>query len=229
VVAFFFHPYYAEANSVSFEPSSARAVLLSNETELSVAPKTRRQWNSEKHIVNGDTPVAKSDLAMASSTARKPSYAVFLRVLPASVFAHHLPSPPDFGSLVFVSQRMLSIARLEGLLPSDPNTTFVADVKRLNPPTDPTGSANLPPSDATATAKVLNPSEATKREDVRDELSKVGHLRVIGVDVVPGGQMIIVGGIDGVEDWDVVRQVLISGRRGASQNSWPSVQVKHFR
>ncbi|KAN0116131.1 AAA family ATPase [Russula decolorans] len=190
---------------LSFEPSSAKAVLLTNDTELSVAPKTRRQWNSEKHIVNEENPVTKPNPAMTSPTARTPSYTVLLRVLPTSMFSDHLPSLLDFGSVIFVSQRMLSIARLEGLLPSDPKTTLIADVKRLDPPIDPAGAANLSPSDAAPIAKVLNPSEATKREDVKEELSKVGHARVVGVDGVLESQMIIVGGVDGVEDWDVVR------------------------
>ena len=223
----FFHPLNTKVISVSFEPSSAKAVLLTNDTELSVAPKTRHQWNSKKHIANGENPVMKSDPAMTSPTARTLSYTVLLRVLPASMFSDHLPSLPDFGSVIFVSQRMLSIARLEGLLPSDPKTTLIADVKRLDPPIDP-GAANPSPSDAAPIAKVLNPSEATKREDVKEELSKVGHVRVIGMDGVPGGQMIVIGGVDGVEDWDVVRQVLGSGRRNVSQDSWPSVQVKRL-
>ena len=203
--------------SVSFEPSSAKAVLLANDTELSVAPKIRRQWNSEKHIVSGETSVTTSDPAMAS--ARKPSYSILLRVLPVSVSSHHLPTPSDPRSVVFVSQRMLSVARLEGLLPSDPNTTFIGDVKRIDPPTDPAGVTNPPPSDTAAIAKVLNPREATKREDVEEELLKIGHVKVIGMDGVPEGQMIIVGGVDGVEDWDVVRQVLGSGKRSVSRNS----------
>jgi peroxin-1 len=205
--------------SVSFEPSSAKAVLLTNDTELSVAPKTRRQWNSEKHIVNGENPVTKSDPAMTSPTTRTPSYTVLLRVLPTSMFSDHLPSLVDFGSVIFVSQRMLSVARLEGLLPPDTETALIADVKRLDPPTDPAGAANPSPSDAAPIAKVLNPSEATKREDVTEELSKAGHARVVGMDGVPEGQMIIVGGVDEVEDWDVVRQVLGSGRRNVSQDS----------
>jgi peroxin-1 len=214
----FFNPHNAKVIAVSFEPSSAKAVLLTNDTELSVAPKTRRQWNSEKHIVNGENPVMKPDPTM-TSTARTPSYTVLLRVLPASMFSDHPPSLLDFGSVVFVPQRMLSVARLEGLLPSDPKTTLVADVKRLDPPTDPAGAANPSPSDAAPIAKVLNPSEAAKREDVKEDLSKVGHVRVVGMDGVLGGQMIIVGGVDGVEDWDVVRQVLGSGRRNVSQDS----------
>ena len=215
VVAYFFHPHNTKVISVSFEPSSAKAVLLTNDTELSVAPKTRRQWNSEKNIVNGENPVMKSD---PSPTARTPSHTVLLRVLPASMFSDHLPSLLDFGSVIFVSQRMLSVARLQGLLPSDPKTTLIADVKRLDPPTDPAGAANPSPSDATPIAKVLNPSEATKREDVKEELSKVGHVRVVGIDCVLEGQMVVVGDVDGVGDWDVVRQVL-SGRRNVSQDS----------
>ena len=210
-----FHPHNAKVISVSFEPSSAKAVLLNNDTELSVAPKTRRQWNPEKHIVTGENTVMKSDPAMTSPTPRTPSYTVLLRVLPASVFSDHLRSLLDLGSVIFVSQQMLSVARLEGLLPSDPKAALIADVKRLDPPTDPAGTANPSPSDAAPLAKVLNPSEATKREDVKEELSKVDHVRVVGMDGVLEGQMIIVGGVDGVEDWDVVRQVLGSGRMSA--------------
>ena len=214
----FFHPHNAKVISVSFEPSSAKAVLLTNDTELSVAPKTRRQWNPEKHIVNGETPATKSNPSSTSPTSRTPSYTVLLRVLPTSMLSDRLPSLLDFGSVIFVSQRMLSLARLEGLLPPDPKTTLIADVKRLDPPTDPSGAADLTPSDAAPVAKVLNPSEATKREDVKEELSKVGHVRIVGVEGVPGNQMIIVGDVDGVEDWDVVRQVLHSGRLNVSQD-----------
>jgi peroxin-1 len=215
----FFDPRNAEVVSVSFEPSSAKAVLLTNDTELSVAPKTRRQWNSEEHIVDGENSVMKPDPAVTSPTVQTPSYTALLRVLPTSMFSDHLPSQLEYGSVIFVSQRMLSVARLEGSLPSDPKTTLIADVKRLDPPTDPAGTANPSPSDAAPIAKVLNPSEATKREDVKEELSRVGLVRVVGMDGVLEGQMIIIGGVDGVEDWDVVRQVLCSGRQNVSQDS----------
>ena len=100
---------------------------------------------------------------------------------------------------------MLSVARLDGSLPHDPNATFNARVKRLVPPTDPADATNLPLSDAPAVARVLNPSEATKREDVKEEHSKAEHVRVIGLACVPGGQMTIIGGMRDVEDWDVVQ------------------------
>jgi len=101
---------------------------------------------------------------------------------------------------------MLSIYRLDGLLPPDPQTSLVGDVKRLSPPTDPTDS-NPPPPNLSAVAKVLNPSEATKRDDVTKIPNEDGKLKLVGIDNVPEGQIIIVGGVDGVEDWDVVRCV----------------------
>jgi hypothetical protein len=201
----FLHPRRVEGTAVSFEPSSARAVLLANDTELSVAPKTRRQQNSEKkYPVKEETPAMKSDPATKSPVVGKPSHSVLLRVLPQPVFPHHLPSPPDLASVVYVSEHMLNVACLEGLLPSVPNTALLGDVKRLIPPIDPADS-NLPPSDAPAVARVLNPSEAVKREDVKEELKKNSSVKVIGLDGVPEGQMIAVGEVDGVGDWDVVR------------------------
>lgn len=202
-----FRPDSAKAIPVSFEPSSAKAVLLANDTELSVAPKTRRQQNSEnKHLVNGETLGGKSDPAANFSSAVKPSHSVLLRVLPAPVLQHDLPTPSNFTSVIYVSKRMLSSARLEGLLPSDQDAILIGSIKRLVPPTDPAANAsNLAPSDAPTVAKVLNPGEAAKREDVQEEQSKSGHVRVIGLDGVPEGQMIIIGGVGEVEDWDVVQ------------------------
>jgi hypothetical protein len=199
-----FHPRGVEGIAVSFEPSSARAVLLANDTELSVAPKTRQQNSEKMYPVKGETPVTKSDPAIKSLVAGNPSHSVLLRVLPQSVFPHHLPSPPDLASVVYVSEHILNLARLEGLLPRVPNTTLLGDVKRLIPPTDPADS-NPAPSDAPAVAKVLNPSEAMKREDIKEELRKNSSVKVIGLDGIPEGQMIAVGEVDGVEDWDVVR------------------------
>jgi peroxin-1 len=189
--------------SVSFEPSSAKAVLLANDTELSVAPKTRHHQNPESQRL--ENPVVKSDRATKSPSVAKSSHTVLLRVLPASVFLRDLPSPSDLTSVIYVPEQMLSVARLEGLLPPDPNATLIAHVRRLVPPTDPADATNLPPPDVPAVARVLNPSEATKREDVKEAHSKAGDVRVIGLDGVLEGQMIIVGGVDGVGDWDVVQ------------------------
>ncbi|KAH9048455.1 AAA-domain-containing protein [Lactarius hengduanensis] len=189
---------------LSFEPSSAKAVLLANDTELSVAPKTRHQQNSERnHSVKSETPVTGLDSATKSSVSKGPSHSVLLRVLPASGFSYLLPSPPDLASVGYVSEQMLGVYRLDGLLPSDPKTSLVGDVKRLSPPTDPTDS-NPPPPDIPAVAKVLNPSE-TKRADVTKVPTEDGKVKLVGIDSVPEGQIIIVGGVDGVEDWDVVR------------------------
>lgn len=188
---------------LSFEPSSAKAVLLANDTELSVAPKTRHHQNSEKkQLVKSETSVTSPNTA-TKPLSQKPSHSVLLRVLPSSAFSYHLPSPPDLVSVGYVSKTMLSVYRLDGLLPPDPKMSLVADVKRLSPPTDPTDS-NPPSPDIPAVAKVLNPSEANKR-DVTEIPNEDGKVKLVGLDGVPEGQIIIVGGVDSVEDWDVVR------------------------
>ena len=119
---------------------------------------------------------------------------------------------------------MLSVYRLDGLLPPDPKTSLVGDVKRLPPPTDPTDS-NPPSPDIPAVAKVLNPSEATKRNVTKVPIED-GKVKLVGIDSVPGGQIIIVGGVDGVEDWDVVRYVLAGTYRGTGIHR--RLQRNHF-
>ncbi|KAI0262607.1 AAA-domain-containing protein [Gloeopeniophorella convolvens] len=191
---------------LSLDPSSAKAVLLANDTELSIAPKTRRPPNSEKKpLVGGAASAANAAPAAAVPSAKKPAHSVLLRALPASIFSHPLPGPADLTTVVYVSEQMLRAARLEGTLPSDSDTVLVGDVKRLAPPTDPS-ETNKPPAEAPAVPKVLNASEAAKREEKKkDEEAKDTSVRVIGLDDVPEGQVVIVGGVDAVEDWDVVR------------------------
>jgi hypothetical protein len=121
---------------------------------------------------------------------------------------------------------MLSVYRLDGLLPPDPKMSLVADVKRLSPPTDPTDS-NPPSPDIPAVAKVLNPSEANKR-DVTEIPNEDGKVKLVGLDGVPEGQIIIVGGVDSVEDWDVVRYVSSMETNRGSWNSPASVQRNHL-
>ncbi len=162
------------------------------------------QNSDKKHLVKSETPVTNPNSATKSPVSQRPSHSVLLRVLPASVFSYLLPSPPDLASVGYVSETMLGVYRLDGLLPPDPKTSLVGDVKRLSPPTDPTDS-NPPPPDIPAVAKVLNPSEATKRADVTKVPNEDGKVKLVGIDSVPEGQIIIVGGGDGVEDWDVVR------------------------
>jgi peroxin-1 len=215
-----------KATTVSFEPSSAKAVLLANDTELSVAPKTRHHQNSEKkQLVKSETSVTSPNTA-TKPLSQKPSHSVLLRVLPSSAFSYHLPSPPDLVSVGYVSKTMLSVYRLDGLLPPDPKMSLVADVKRLSPPTDPTDS-NPPSPDIPAVAKVLNPSEANKR-DVTEIPNEDGKVKLVGLDGVPEGQIIIVGGVDSVEDWDVVRYVSSMETNRGSWNSPASVQRNHL-
>lgn len=121
---------------------------------------------------------------------------------------------------------MLSVYRLDGLLPLDPKTSLVGDVKRLSPPTDPADS-NAPSPDIPAVAKVLNPSEAIKR-DVTEIPNEDGKVKVVGIDSVPEGQIVIVGGVDSVEDWDVVRYVFSMGTNRCSWNSPTCVQRNHL-
>ena len=164
--------------------------------------------------------------ATKSPVSQKPSHSVLLRVLPASAFSYLLPSSPDFASVGYVSERMLSVYRLDGLLPPDPQTSLVGDVKRLSPPTDPTDS-NPPSPDIPAVAKVLNPSVATKR-DVTEIPNEDGKVKLVGIDSIPEGQIIIVGEVGGVEDWDVIRYVLSMGTYRGNWNSPTSVQSNHL-
>ncbi|KAH9006583.1 AAA-domain-containing protein [Lactarius hatsudake] len=178
--------------------SQVRVAPPNQEVDVWVLGRTRIRLRVRMCISTlSEIPVTGLDSVTKSSVSKGPSHSVLLRVLPASGFSYLLPSSPDLASVGYVSEQMLGVYRLDGLLPSDPGTSLVGDTQQ---------TSNPPPPDIPAVAKVLNPSE-TKRADVPKVPNEDGKVKLVGIDSVPEGQIIIVGGVDGVEDWDVVRYV----------------------
>ncbi|KAI0060488.1 AAA-domain-containing protein [Artomyces pyxidatus] len=189
---------------LSLDPSDASALLLTTDTEVYIAPKTRIPKATGKSV----DIIKSSPLPEPHAVAKLPSFTALLRVMPASVLASSLPSPPDMTSTAYVSPQLLSIAQVDGKLPKVYDGELRATIQRLVPPVDPAEGA---PQDMQPTvARILNPGEAVKREEERERRAKEkGTVRVCATEVVPEGQVVVSGGIDGVVEWDVVQMSIV--------------------
>ncbi|KAA1470710.1 AAA-domain-containing protein [Dentipellis sp. KUC8613] len=188
----------------SLNPSDAKALLLTTDTEVSIAPKTRR------------TPPAKAaaqdipfDDSSDTKTPKRLEYVHAMRVLPASVLPVTLPNPPDLQTIAYVSRGVLRARAYEGLVPEDLNN-LRGTVRRMLPPPDPTESGTMPeePPEEPRTLDLKGEKKADAKEDEKkkDEWDVV----VKGVDEVPPRQVVLAGGLSGVDDWDVVRLAIFA-------------------
>jgi len=80
---------------------------------------------------------------------------------------------------------------------------YNATVRRLLPPQDPEESAVDAP--VSPTTKVLNPGSRGDAGKVPQEKKDVWDVVLQNSSEVPFGQIVFVGGLDGVQDWDLVR------------------------
>ncbi|TFY68057.1 hypothetical protein EVG20_g3702 [Dentipellis fragilis] len=184
----------AYASPESLNPSDAKALLLTTDTEISIAPKTRRAPPTKtamQTIPNGDSGDAQAPQRL--------EYVHAMRVLPASVLPVTLPNPPRSAN-----HRI----RLVGRAP-----------RSMIPPPDPTESGTKPeePPEAPRTLDL----KGEKRVDGKEDGKKKDEWDVIvkGVNEVPPRQVVLAGGLSGVEDWDVVRLTIFADPKPPSKQA----------
>ena len=206
--------------TVSLQPSTEKAALLTNSTEVSIAPKHRSKTKNAKNVsgskagkiasaVNGTS----SQSTPASEKVKTPKPAKTLRLLPHR-FLRDLPSavnPTSGESLAFVSYKTLLSLNPAGH-PTRQLKGWRAVVRRLVPPANPDKEVVPGSPLAQATPRVLLPNgEASSSKlsagptPVKDEV-----LAVWSPDVpVPDGHVALQQPCEGAEDWDLVRYALL--------------------
>ncbi|KAI0053237.1 AAA-domain-containing protein [Auriscalpium vulgare] len=193
---------------LSLDPSDASALLLTADTEVSIAPKSRRPATKRSSAQSPTTTSASTFASPPAPPASAPPPVLLLRFLPISVLPHALPAPSDLSSIVYISAYTLRQISA--------HDNFVGVITRLPPPIDP---ADANPDALEPVAKLLNPAEAAKRDEwekVRKEMQK-GGVRIVGIEALGEGQVVIVGGVDGVNDWDLIRMELKADPNGNAQ------------
>ena len=167
---------------------------------MSIAPKARQQQTLKSAAPSNESSTISSQ--EAASHPKPPSCRLLLRVFPISLLRVSLPEPPDEQTIAYVSANMLAELVYERKLPAL-DKAYNATVRRLLPPQDPEESAVDAP--VSPTTKVLNPGSRGDAGKVPQEKKDVWDVVLQNSSEVPFGQIVFVGGLDGVQDWDLVR------------------------
>ena len=190
------------------DPSKGNALLLTTNTEVSIAPKLHRsrEASSAKPSVNGHAAVSPSpaingNAAAAAPTPTTKTTSEILRVIPSRLVSGS--TYPDYSGLellAFVSPRTLD--QLEPL-PANRTTSWFhhAAFKKLAAPHDP----SAPSTDAPApepTTRVLN---AAAREEPVPVKSIPGDIYIGTSKEIPVGHIVFSALPDGAAEWDLVR------------------------
>lgn len=196
---------------VSCEPN-VPAVILTTDTEVVIAPKTRNAPPPSSKAKQKPTlkpvavpkPVDENDSA---TPATKPT----LRILPTAFF-NIASIPQDSQTTIWVSPGTFkAIARIPKVDPANVPETFVS-VRRLKPPaTISTVSGPGSPTPSTANAKVLHGTQPNVPIEPKAEsdLEKQSICRLRCFAAIPDRHACVVmgssGDADGAADWDVIR------------------------
>lgn len=181
---------------MSLDPEAKNnALLLSTNTEVSISPKLH---SKARTAVVSERGSVSPDHAKPRSTPRLSSQ--ILRVLPA----HILSEPPvsHSGPEVVGYVSFSALARIHSQTTTK-NTYHKVSVKRLEPPTNPEGSA-LQATDPVAETKVLIPSEKGQQTAQKDS-DKPNAVYICGRHELIEEHVVFPVLPSGVEHWDLIR------------------------
>ena len=190
------------------DPSKGNALLLTTNTEVSIAPKLHRSREapSDKPLVNGHAAVRASPAINGNAAAAAPTPTVkatseILRVIPSRLVSGlTYPDHTGLELLAFVSPRTLD--QLEPLLANRTTAWFHhAAFKKLAAPHDPSAPSTDAPTPE-PTTRVLN--AAAREEPVPGKLTP-GDIYIGTSKEIPVGHIVFSALPDGVAEWDLVR------------------------
>ncbi|KIY63560.1 AAA-domain-containing protein [Cylindrobasidium torrendii FP15055 ss-10] len=176
---------------VSLDPQNKGALLLTTNTEVSIAPKLHKRKQGQPSKPGPPQPttsVAESQPPSQSTPAASSKHV--LRVLPANVLSTPVPTHSEAESLAFVSPATLLKLGFSG----EAGTFFKAQVKRIAPPVDPTKEKR---EDEEPVAKVLNPGEVAPPKTP-------GTVYVGSLPDIPTGHVVLPVAVADIEDWDLI-------------------------
>jgi peroxin-1 len=199
-----------KASTVSLDPSTrGNALLLTSGTEVSIAPKLRK----DKSRVSASPAAITEKVEGKTQDKETRRRSRVLRVLPSRTLGSLQPScsalqDESIAAVGFVSRVLLNEVA-EKLLYARPQA-WRATVKRLPPPADPSQESNASsaPTSTPALPRVLVPQEKTAPKNIPGVVSNDGPPEILLVwspDVtVPDGHIVFYGSTAGVEEWDHV-------------------------
>jgi peroxin-1 len=204
---------------VSLEPQSkGNALLLTTNTEVSIAPELRSTSGpGSSAVISTDT--ASTSTTNGTTTIQTPISKLppkILRVIPARVLPPLTPSPASYTrseTLTYVSKRTYSQLTNTYPIPEEDESNrqfYKASFRRLKPPVDPadTSGANKSTIPSPPAPRVLNAGGSTGNESKPVDAAapkKVHELFVGWTEGVPESHIVFPSMIEGVDELDLIR------------------------
>uniref|UniRef100_D8Q9L6 Peroxisomal ATPase PEX1 n=1 Tax=Schizophyllum commune (strain H4-8 / FGSC 9210) TaxID=578458 RepID=D8Q9L6_SCHCM len=190
--------------------SKTNAALLTTDTEISIAPKPHRRGAAS---TKGRAPAEPS-----SETSSKPQThpkSTLLRVLPSRLTA---PTPEYSGPELLGYVSKSTFRKLDAGADSPGGLYKKARVKRLSPPVDPSAGPSTS-NDATPAPRILSAGKEAVTEEKSEDDAETIYVGVL--DGIPDRSIVLPVLTHGIEEWDMVRLVLVlaSERRGTDESS----------
>ncbi|KIM45052.1 hypothetical protein M413DRAFT_441700 [Hebeloma cylindrosporum] len=195
----------------SLDPPKGNALLLTTNTEVSIAPKLHRNRDTPlpKRSVNGKveptlSPAVNGVSKPLSNSKTPETGSAILRVLPSRLVPYSdFPEHNGVGLLAFLHPKALAQLGSEGLRADSTIALFSQGTyKRLTSPPNPSSSANSPPL-AEPSVRVLN--SATRGDAASTAVSTGPGDLFIGIsDNIPLGHLVFIALPEGLEEWDLV-------------------------
>ena len=183
-------------------------MLLTTDTEFAIAPKARKRKPLGSSTARESTAEADASAPNIPASSTTKVYSRLSRVLPASVLPFTLPTPTDLQSVIYISHKSLRALAYEGKIPPDIDH-LKAIVRRLASPSDPADDPNAPGragADSPEQGRVLDLKANDKDKKVDEGRNKHTWEAVVrGLEEIPDRQIVVVGMLDGVQDWDIVQ------------------------
>ncbi|KAH7922507.1 AAA-domain-containing protein [Leucogyrophana mollusca] len=196
---------------VSLDPQSkSNALLLTTDTEVSIAPKTRQKGNPRSsQSVSATTPnsVSSPTKDLEATPVTKNNYPPhILRVLPSRILPSRLhASPTKTETIVYVAPHTLSLLTGSSypLPPGFKDEFFRASYRYLIPPANPTEASKPTAPEPEAEPRVLTPGvKGAEKNEVKD-------MFWIGTScLVLESHVVFTKEVPGVGDWDLIRAQL---------------------
>ncbi|EAU91532.2 peroxisome biogenesis factor 1 [Coprinopsis cinerea okayama7 len=219
------------------EPQNkGNALLLTTNTEVSIAPKLHKSQSPAKKPVKPDgkpTPPQEKQSASESSSKQLPAATAVLRVLPSNLCPGlDFSETKDSEIMAYVSRKSFPQEAWPSKGRDAEGTLYGVQMKRLTPPVDPSSSKQLEPE---TQPKSISIGAGAKTDTNEDKFTTPSNQIFIGHDDdLPISHIVFSVLPEGVEEWDLVRisigkdakTLVINQDSGASTLSSPILPVE---
>ncbi|THH28835.1 hypothetical protein EUX98_g5355 [Antrodiella citrinella] len=200
---------------VSLEPSKGKALLLTTNTEVTIAPKVRSHGKqSAASVTPKSRAVDEASVPATSSHSAPPSSAhktsrllraIPSRILPKTTAVCSALENGKVAAIAFVSKNTLRSVALDTQSPHNTAQSWIATVHRLSPPSDPTQvRSNDTVTPIAPVLRTLIPTDPSASKTALPVVIKEEVLIAWSPDVpVPNGLIVFHGAVARVEDWDI--------------------------